>query len=250
MEETKSCVGFAIDCGTLFKGAGVTVGGLILFVASVYVLLAAIFGRYMGYLVLAITFAGWMVLQSSMWLFGFWAQGPDTPTNLGPRGADPAWRVIAAGATAGADRYDVYGLYPDAPWVSPQPSDPAFSADLQSAQGAATTFLATEANHELGLAHDDLAAITSAQFTIDATSFATSEDGTKVGVVRAHFNGGGPVTTVSLYFDSGSVPRYSYMFLGGSIVLFAIHLPLLDRAERRRKEFLTGGGATPWYGPA
>jgi hypothetical protein len=40
------------------------------------------------------------------------------------------------------------------------------------------------------------------------------------------------------------------MFLGGSIALFAVHLPLLDRAEKKRKEFLTGGNAPPWYGPA
>jgi hypothetical protein len=40
------------------------------------------------------------------------------------------------------------------------------------------------------------------------------------------------------------------MFLGGSILLFAIHVPLLDRAERKRREFLTGGTAPPWYGPA
>ena len=51
-------------------------------------------------------------------------------------------------------------------------------------------------------------------------------------------------------YNTGSVPRYSLMFLVGSILLFAIHLPLLDRAERSRKAFLTGGSAPPWYGPA
>ena len=50
--------------------------------------------------------------------------------------------------------------------------------------------------------------------------------------------------------DSGSVNRYSWMFLIGSVVGLAIHLPLLDLAERRRKEVLTGGTAPPWYGPA
>ena len=55
---------------------------------------------------------------------------------------------------------------------------------------------------------------------------------------RAHFLEGGPLWTVSLYHDEGSVPRYSYMFLAGSVILFAIHLPLLDIAERKRKDFL------------
>ena len=47
-----------------------------------------------------------------------------------------------------------------------------------------------------------------------------------------------------------SVPRYSWMFFGGSIALFLLHLPFLDKAERKRKEILTGGNAPPWYGPA
>ena len=61
-----------------------------------------------------------------------------------------------------------------------------------------------------------------------------------------HFLEGGPLWTVSLYHDEGSVPKYSYMFLVGSVILFAIHLPLLDRAEKKRKELLTGGAAPPW----
>ena len=68
--------------------------------------------------------------------------------------------------------------------------------------------------------------------------------------MQAHYNGGGPLWTVSLYENSGSVPRYSYMFLAGSIIIFLIFLPLLDRAEKKRKAFLTGGNAPAWYGPA
>ena len=40
------------------------------------------------------------------------------------------------------------------------------------------------------------------------------------------------------------------MFLAISLILFIVHIPLLDRAERTRKEFLIGGSAPPWYGPA
>ena len=50
--------------------------------------------------------------------------------------------------------------------------------------------------------------------------------------------------------DSGSVNRYSWMFLIGAVFGLAIHVPFLDRAERTRKEILTGGTAPPWYGPA
>ena len=241
-----TCLGFGVSCGTMFKGVGVVIAAFVLFIGSVYVLLAAVFGRWMAYLVLMIAFAGWMILLSSMWLFGFWAGGPDTKTNLGPRGSEPAWQVLSAGATAGSTRYLEFGSYPNEPWT---PADPT-SADFQAAQGAATTFLAQQANASLGRDPLDVNAIQSTNFTVDSTKFATAADGTPIAVVEAHFTAGGPETVLTMYHNSGSVPRYSMMFLAGSILLFVIHLPMLDRAERSRKAFLTGGSAPPWYGPA
>ena len=241
-----SCLGFGVACGTLFKGAGVVLAGFVLFIGTVYVLLAAVFGRWMAYLVLMIAFAGWMIFLSSMWMFGFWAGGPDTKTNLGPRGSEPAWQVLEAGSSASSARYSEFGSYPGTPWA---PGDPT-SADFQAAQGAATVFLAAQANQSLGRDPLDVTAIQSTQFTVDSTKFTTAADGTPIAVVEAHFTAGGPQTVLTMYHNSGSVPRYSLMFLVGSILLFVIHLPLLDRAERSRKAFLTGGSAPPWYGPA
>jgi hypothetical protein len=241
-----TCLGFGVSCGTLFKGAGVVLAGFVLFIGSVYVLLAAVFGRWMAYLVLMIAFSGWMILLSSLWLFGFWAGGPDTKTNLGPRGSEPAWQVLSAGSTAGNTRYGEFETYPGQPWA---PGDPA-SPDFQAAQGAATTFLAQQANADLGRDPLGVDALQSTNFTVDSTKFAAASDGTPIAVVEAHFTAGGPETVLAMYHNSGSVPRYSAMFLAGSILLFVIHLPLLDRAERSRKAFLTGGSAPPWYGPA
>jgi hypothetical protein len=246
-----SCLGFAVECDTLWKGAGVAIMGFTLFIFSVYLLLTAIFGRWLGFLVLMVSFSGWMILQSSLWLFGFWSQGLETPTNLGPRGAEPAWVALEAAVDETSTEYATYEAWPGDPWAIPDETDPAQSADVQSASGAVTAFLAEQTNEELGLAETDPTAIQSSQFSIDSIRFAEDEGGgTKLAVVQSHFTGGGPLWTVSLYFDSGSVPRYSYMFLLGSIVAFAVFLPLLDRAEKKRKEFLTGGGAPAWYGPA
>jgi hypothetical protein len=243
-----NCLGFAVDCGVLWKGAGVVIMGLIVFVGSVYLMLTFILGRWMGYLVLMVAFSGWMMIQSSLWLFGYWSQGLETPTNLGPRGSEPAWVALEASTDQTSTKFQTFDAYPGRPWAEASASQ---TADIQSASGAVTTFLAEQTNEELGLAETDPTAIQGTQFAIDSIRFATAEDGkTKLGVVQSHFSGGGPLWTVSLYFDSGSVPRYSYMFLAGSILLFVIHLPLLDRAEKKRKEFLTGGGAPAWYGPA
>jgi hypothetical protein len=240
-----SCLGFAIECDTLWKGAGVTIMGFTLFIFSVYLLLTAIFGRWLGFLVLTVSFSGWMILQSALWLFGFWSQGIETPTNLGPRGAEPAWVALEAAVDETSTEYEAFTTWPGDPWTEPE----AANADVQSASGAVTAFLAEQTNEELGLAETDPTAVLSSQFAIDSIRFA-EDDGTKLAVVQSHFTGGGPLWTVSLYYDGGSVPRYSYMFLAGSIVAFAVFLPLLDRAEKKRKDILTGGGAPAWYGPA
>jgi hypothetical protein len=220
--------------------------GFILFVGSVYVLLSAIFGRWMGYLVMMVAFSGWMILLSSMWYFGFYAQGPTTKTNLGPRGLEPAWVPLEGGLSAAEQRYQAFATYPEAPWQTPSESQ---EPSVLSVSSVVTTFLAEQANEDLG--RDELApdAILNTQFTVDNIRFAP-QGNVSLAVVQAYYNGGGPLVTVTLYHNSGSVPRYSLMFLGGSILLFALHLPLLDRAEKKRKQFLTGGNAPPWYGPA
>jgi len=242
----RTCLGFQVDCGTLLKGAGVTIMSLLLFVGSVYILLAAVFGRWMGYLVLSVAFYGWMILFAAMWYFGFWAQGPTTPTNQGPRGEEPAWVPLEGGLEVADERYETFARYPEEPWT---PATPAQESSVLSVSSAVTTFLAEQANEELGLAETDPEAVLNTQFTIDKIHFAP-EGEVSLAVVEAYFSGGGPITTVTLYHNSGSVPRYSLMFLGGSILLFGVHVPLLDRAEKKRKEFLTGGNAPPWYGPA
>jgi hypothetical protein len=247
MEAAKSCLGFAVDCGTIVKGVGVTVMGLILFVGSVYLLLSAVLGRWMGFLVLVACLSGWMVIQSSLWLFGFWSQGLETPTNLGPKGSEPAWVVLDATNSAASEAYKEFGTYPDAPWAPPTA---AVEADRTVIEGQAQVFLAEELNTQLGIALTDPHAVPPTAFLVDDVKLTTAADGTQLAVARAHYVGGGPQWTVSMYLDPGSVPRYSYMFLAGSIIVFLLVLPFLDRAEKKRKEFLTGGSAPAWYGPA
>jgi len=233
----------------MFKGAGVVIAAFLLFIGSVYVLLSAIFGRWMGYALLVTCFSGWLIIQSSLWAFGFWSQGPDTKTNLGPRGPDPTWLVLNAGLTAGSDRFGEFDTFPQKPWATPDMKDELQASDALAAEGAATTTLSNAANQKLGIDQYAITAVTPSQFTVDSVHFATAGK-TKLAVIQAHFTGGGPETTLSMYFDSGSVPAYSYLILVLSILVFAIHLPLLDRAEKKRRAFLTGGAQPVWFGPA
>jgi hypothetical protein len=244
----ETCIGFEIPCETLLKGGLTTVMAFVLFVGSVLLVLSAVFGRKMGYLVLAVGFFGWMILLSAVWTFGFYSQGPDTPVNLGPRGTEPSWVVESLG-TDPEPIFEAYATYPtgDA-WRVPGTNDND-AASLQAVTTAAQGFLAEEANAELGLGEFDVGAVQTTDFAIDKVRFATDGD-VSLAAAEAYFTGGGPRITLHLRHDSGSVNRYSWMFLIGSAVGFAVHLPFLDRAEKKRREILTGGTAPPWYGPA
>jgi hypothetical protein len=245
----QSCVGFEMPCETMLKGGLTVVMGFVLFVGSPLLLLSAVFGRKMGYLVLAVGFVGWMVLLSALWTFGFWSQGPVTPVNLGPRGEDPTW-VVESFGTAPEPVYEVFASYPGGQaWRTPGDNEND-SSSVQSVTTAAQGFLAERANERLGLGIHDPGAVQTAEFTVENIRFHATDDGVSLAAAQAYFSGGGPRLTLYLRHDSGSVNRYSWMFLIGSVAGLAIHLPFLDRAERRRKEILRGGTAPPWYGPA
>lgn len=243
-----ACLGFDIACDTLIKGGLSVVMGFVLFVGSVLLLLSAVFGRRMGYLVLATSFFGWMLLLSALWAFGFWSQGTETPTNLGPRGIEPSWLVEAAGTEPEAPN-ETFASYPDPQtWRTPGTNE-ADTGSVQSVQGVVQSYLAHQVNEEQGKEPFAPGAAQTTDFTVQDIRFAT-DGGASLAAAEAFYNGGGPVLTVYLRHDSGSVPVYSWGFLILSAIGLAVHLPLLDRAERKRKHILTGGTAPPWYGPA
>jgi hypothetical protein len=231
----------------LVKGITVVVAGFILFVGSVYLLLTAVFGLRMGYLVLAVSFFGWMIIFSLLWTIGQPKVLGVTGLlpNLGPRGTEPHWQVIAAGTGPQRTQYPETASYPASPW---RPSGPSTQTSVDALATSVQKYLAEQAHEELGTEEGEEPV--SSVFVVEDVYFTRSADGTHLAGAHAFFTAGGPEVTVFAYHDSGNVPMYSFAFLGASILGFLIHLPLLDRAERRRRAILTGGTAPPWYGPA
>jgi hypothetical protein len=240
---------------TFGEGIAVVACAFILFVGSVYVLLTAVLGLRMGYLVLAVSLFGWMLLLSVLWTFG----APGTPNNLGPRGTEKHWQVFQAATTDRVKtKYPETLSYPDGRWQS---INGATAPSKDTVTSVMQAYLAQQAAAQLDKAGTQVCTATSAptakcmtfdptNFVVQDMKFVTSSNGTHLVAAHAFYTLGGPVITVYAYRDQGNVPVYSYSFLGASLLGFLLHLPFLDKAERRRREILTGGTAPPWYGPA
>jgi hypothetical protein len=201
-----------------------------------------------------------MILLSLLWAVGQpkFLGVTGTLPNLGPRGTEKHWQVYAAGTGhLSSSRFPVTSQYPNPPWHTPNKIE---KASVSSVGSAMQKYLAQQALEQfakqgqrvcptLGPPQSNCVTLDPTTFVIQDVRFTRSH---KTSVVGAHafFTLGGPEITVFAYRDSGNLPVYSVAFLGASLVLFLIHLPFLDRAERKRKEFLTGGTAPPWYGPA
>jgi hypothetical protein len=245
---------------TFWKGIVVVACSFILFVGSIYLILSAVFGLRMGYLVLAVSFFGWMIVFSAIWAFG---QPPilgvtGTLRDLGPRGTEAHWQVFAAGTAPLDTKYPGTENYPAPPW---QPPTAGNRSSVDTAKTAIQDYLVEQASERLerqgvrvcppeSIASPDCYRLDPATFVVTDFAFTPAPDGTSLAAAQAFFQAGGAALIVYAYHDSGNVPIYSFAFLAASILGFVIHIPFLDRAERKRKALLTGGTAPPWYGPA
>ena len=228
---------------TNIEGTLVVVAGFVIFGGSVWLLLSAVFGVRMGYLIAATGLFAFMIILSALWAFG----APGTNPNLGPRGDLPTWFGLAAGQELSSPTYPVVQDYPGEPWADPE-AKRRFRSEVEPVTLAFQEFLAEEAAGELRRAGIE-GEITAETFEVTDLRF-TEVDGTLLAAARAFATSGGPEVEVVGYKDPGDLALPSWLFLGASIIGFVVHLPFLDGAERRRKEILTGGEQAPWRGPA
>jgi hypothetical protein len=248
----------ATDARLFSLGVLVVICGLILFGGSIYLLLAGIFGRKMAYLVEATCFFAFLTLLAAIWTWGFWSQGPQTPTNLGPQGEAAHWQPVSAGLQPSSDKYPVALQYPGGPWKAPNEGT---KASVEPLSTAVKEYVADEANKQAGIEvqpeipvaaggrgapeyQNNLVPYEPEDFTVEDVRFTTAGD-RSLAAARVFPKDGGPEITVIAVHEPGKIWMYSVLFLIIGIVGFAIHVPLLDREEKKLKGIITSKPA-PW----
>ena len=243
---------------TFAKGIIAVVAAVILFVGSVYLLLSAVFGLRMAYLVVAVSLFGWMMIFATIWVFQPTIFGVrNVVPHQGPRGTEAHWQVFAAGTGPVSTRFPETTKYPSEPWRYPTAG---IKSSVDNVKAQVQKYLAAQASDEMEKQGqkvcDPTEPLETDCVTVDPTTFGVtdikfaSSGHTSLAAAHAFFQAGGPQLTVYAYHDSGDVPVYSWAILVGSFLGFIVHLPFLDRAEKKRKAILTGGTAPAWYGPA
>lgn len=229
------------------KGLLFFLAGFVLLPGSVYMLLAANFGALKGYLIAGVAFFGFLILLSATWSFGL----PETPALTGPKGTDPSFKPFAKG-DAVASKFGRIGDFQGSSgngW-SGQPAEPtngaklsatdeALKADLDTAKQAAVQTLIDDTNKNIKDSSKELDVT-----NLDPKVFYTIDHGTTVVAIvispKEPPQGSGlekptfaPITSFA-YKDPGAPKLPSLLFLGGAILLFALHVVLLGLVERRR----------------
>lgn len=246
------------DPQVFFLGVLSVICGFILFAGGGYVLLSGVLGRKMAYLVAATAFFAFLAILSSLWTFGFWAGGPDTETNAGPRGPEPSWLAVASGIDPASDEYPEVMTYPGDPWKEPNEGQ---LASVDPLAASLREIAAQQANERAGIEEkpeipvwaggqgepeyeSGMEPFLPADFVVQDIRFATHDD-TSLGAGTVFYEFGGPKMTIVARHDPGNVGMWSWIFLIGSLVGFAIHVPFLDKEEKLRKGTITSGPA-PW----
>lgn len=216
---------------------------LALLIGSIYVLLTGVLGARKAYLVLGTSLFGFIILLSLVWMAG----APGTTPGTGPRGTEPSWVPFLAESEQGEEFQEVLATFPQR-WDRPgrKYSGGVESAgEIEKVRPAVQEALARLAAFEGREATDPK----DWSFRLEGVKPASPEEVLiPVGAVRfveaqrllAGITIPGtdkhPTVTVFAFRDKGRIFQPSALFLGSSVVLFALHLAGLARIERKEKE--------------
>lgn len=231
------------------EGIAAVASAVIVFIGSVFLLLALIMGARLAYFVTAAVTLGFVFIMTLVW-----SQG----TPLGPVGQLPEWEPMDLVVDQADAEFGAAGAYPEQPWRVPNEDDPADltkAGELESAaidylkrvieggEGAETgqgpgflqesdaavmddsTRLLTQGDQEYGALR-----LEASQSALDRAEEADPEQiGTETSDPDA-------TAFVVMHYDPGNPLGKARMIAAGTFVLFVAHLFGLSRVERKSRQ--------------
>ena len=225
------------------EGVAATISGLIVFVGSVWLLLAVIMGGRLAYFVTASVTLGFIFIMTLVWSYG---------TPLGPVGELPEWNGVDLKESASELEFGPGTSYPDGEWHAPDPDDPAQMTKAAELESAAIDYLAEQIREKKGggfLAESDASVVAESARLLEQGEEqygAVQLEASTSAIEKA--NEADPDQAVTpedatlvlvMSYDPGNPLGKARMIAGGTFLVFALHLFGLSRAEKKTKKDTT-----------
>lgn len=227
------------------EGVAAVVAAVIVFIGSIWLLLAVIVGGRLAYFITASVALAFVFIMTLVWSYG---------TPLGPVGQLPEWEGVDLKSSATQIKFGPAAEYPEGSWAAPDPDDQAQVTKAAELESAAIDYLVELIGEQKGegfLAEADASVEADSTrlfqqgddeygaLTLEASTSAiekaeeadpdqdvTPEDATAVVVMK---------------YDPGNPLGKARMIAGGTFLVWALHLFGLNRAERRARNELAIG---------
>lgn len=211
---------------TFLTGSAAFISAILVFVGSVWLLLALVLGPKLAYMISASITLAFVLMMGLVWSYG---------TPLGPVGQMPEWHAEDIGTDPASLGFEPAGEYPEGAWEVPEEGDPAAS----ELEAAAPDYL------DVAITDGKVDSFESAgDAQLDGESIRVlEEDGTLYGAVTMTGLEGTPSedatpVIVVMSYDPGNPSGPARMITAGTFIVFVGHLLVLSRMEKsaaRRK---------------
>ncbi len=241
------------------QGVAAVVSAVIVFIGSVFLLLALIMGARLAYFVTAAVTLGFTFIMTLVW-----SQG----TPLGPVGQLPEWEPQDLVIEQADAEFGAAGAYPNEPWREPNPDDPADLTKAGELESAAIDYLKqviegggegaetgaqggtiTEGQQQEFLQESDAAVVEDStrlltqgdqeygalqlEASQSALDRAEQADPDQIGTETTDPNA---TAFVVMSYDPGNPLGKARLIAAGTFVLFVAHLFGLSRVERKARQ--------------
>lgn len=215
-------IDLAIELNETFAaGSAAFISSIIVFVGSVFLLMALVMGARLAYMITASVTLSFVLMMALVWSYG---------TPLGPVGELPTWNPVDIGTELSSLGFEPSSSYPGGDWEVPPEGDAA-AGELES---ASTDYVTTAIDDGTITDYEDPGFVG----VVAESTRLLERGGTLYGMItleglEATEGEGGPQIFIVMDYDPGNPSGPARMIAAGTFLLLAGHLVALSRMEKR-----------------